>query len=151
VSAQLFTVEALLELFPDDSCLLAHHKVLPGILYKIETLQGDEILFHNSCLFYLEFAPLGQVGFRVFTIVHVCFVLVILFLPLGIALFLLQVISLSQMTCALHFLKISATQVINIFQLNLLFVLCFVSTALKWRRFRLWRFLQTHARLISEQ
>ena len=83
VFAEVFAVDAILELVPDDGGLLAHHKVLPRVFYKIEALKGHVKLSHNLCFFYLKFAQFCQIWLGVLNIVHVCFMFNILFLPLS--------------------------------------------------------------------
>ena len=85
--AVFFTLNAILELFPNYDGLLAHHKMLPQVLYEVDSLESQEVFAKDYCFFYLKFAKLGHMGLR--ELKGLILVLVILFLPFGIALLLL--------------------------------------------------------------
>ena len=82
-----FTLNAILKLLPNYDSLLAHHKMLPQVFYEVDSLKGQEVFSENHSFFYLKFAKLGHMGLR--ELKSLILVLVILFLPLGIALLLL--------------------------------------------------------------
>ena len=85
--AVFFTLKTILELLPDYDCLLAHHKMLPQVFYEVDSLKGQEVFAKYYCFFYLKFTKLGHMGLR--ELKGLILVLVILFLPFGIALLLL--------------------------------------------------------------
>ena len=85
--AVFFTLNAILELLPDYDSLLAHHKMLPQVFYEVDSLEGQEIFAKDYSFFYLKFTKLGHMGLR--ELKGLSLVLVILFLPFGIALLLL--------------------------------------------------------------
>ena len=61
--------------------------MLPQVFYEVDSLEGHEIFAEDYCFFYLEFAKLGHMGLG--ELKSLILVLVILFLPFGIALLLL--------------------------------------------------------------